>query len=105
MSEIASALLWQTSCEHGHGEVVQLNGHRHMPGCGHDLVHHDDHLDYVGDDGLLHHLLEPDRPVCCDHHAAAVQADQGPLVVSHGMVPTLTRRYFHEICHDILVVS
>jgi len=62
---------------HSSMSVVDTKGHTHQPGCGHDLVEHDDHYDYIGDDGMLHHLLE--NPDCCEHHAA-----RGPLVVSHG---------------------
>jgi Cd2+/Zn2+-exporting ATPase len=58
--------------------VVQLGDHAHSPGCGHDLVAHDGHFDYLGDDGELHHLL--DSPDCCsDHTGRAVTVSHGRL--------------------------
>lgn len=66
--------------------TIELNGHVHGPSCGHALVKHDDHFDYVGDDGELHHLL----PSCCDAHA-----DQnGNVVISHGSTSQLKRYVF-----------
>lgn len=64
--------------------VVQLDGHNHGPECGHQLVQHEDHYDYVGDDGELHHLL---LAGCCEEHA-----DHGPVIISHGSLSQLKRR-------------
>lgn len=38
-------------------------GHEHGPGCGHEVVPHDDHVDYLVD-GRLHH---PHDDHCDDH--------------------------------------
>lgn len=47
------------------GSMTTCNdaGHRHGPGCGHEVVPHGDHVDYLVD-GVLHH---PDGDHC-DHH-------------------------------------
>lgn len=34
------------------------SGHMHGPGCGHPVVVHDQHFDFLSEDGYLHHLLE-----------------------------------------------
>ncbi len=39
------------------------SGHEHGPGCGHELVPHGDHLDYLVD-GRLHHVHDGH----CDDH-------------------------------------
>jgi len=64
--------------------VESLSGHAHSPGCGHELVRHEDHYDYLGDDGMLHHLLED--PDCCPSHAST------GLWISHGRFSGLVHR-------------
>lgn len=76
-------------CDRGHGIVVDLSTHCHGPGCGHEQVAHGDHYDYVGDDGVLHHLLQ--HVDCCEHHAN-VASDHGPVVVSHGLLSNVLHR-------------
>jgi copper chaperone CopZ len=76
-------------CDRGHGSIIDLQNHRHSPSCGHEQVAHGDHYDYVGDDGMLHHLLE--HVDCCEHHAT-VANDHGPVVVSHGRFSNLLHR-------------
>ncbi|KAI8104140.1 hypothetical protein M9435_006666 [Picochlorum sp. BPE23] len=66
-------------------EAVTLNGHRHGPDCGHEMVKHDDHYDFVSDDGELHHRVE--EPVCCEVH----ERSREPLFVSHGLFSTLIK--------------
>jgi len=89
-------------CDRGHGEVLQLGGHTHRPGCGHDMVLHDDHFDYVGDDGLLHHLLDPREPACCDRHAAVLSdrsdetSGHDSVVVSHGFFANRAKALIHR---------
>jgi hypothetical protein len=41
-------------------EEEELGGHVHGQGCGHEAVPHDDHVDYVHDDGH-HHFLKGGR--------------------------------------------
>jgi Cd2+/Zn2+-exporting ATPase len=78
------------------GGIVDIAPHRHGPGCGHPQVAHDDHYDYVGDDGMLHHLLEAD---CCEYHSSAAATDHhsgsgggAPVIVNHGRFSLLHRR-------------
>eukprot|EP00889_Picochlorum_renovo_P004903 jgi/Picre1/31933/NNA_007281.t1 len=66
-------------------EAVTLIGHRHGPDCGHEMVKHDDHYDFVSDDGELHHRVE--EPVCCEVH----ERSREPLFVSHGLFSTLIK--------------
>ena len=55
-------------CEHHDAE------HEHGPGCGHEAVRHEDHVDYVVGD----HLHHPHGDHCHDHGPVeAVQASQG----------------------------
>lgn len=62
-----------------HKETVNLHGHTHEEGCGHKMVKHGDHYDFVNDDGELHHLVED--PCCCDYH----EGGNEPVFVSHGL--------------------
>lgn len=84
------------SCGRGHGDIVNLSGHHHEPGCGHERVLHNGHYDYVGDDGTLHHLLE--HADCCEHHATASDGHR-PVVVSHGRFSKLLH---HIKSHTLL---
>lgn len=60
-------------------QVVELNGHRHGPQCGHDMVEHNGHYDFVSDEGELHHEIK--MPKCCQLH----EKFDEPLFVSHGL--------------------
>lgn len=63
-----------------------MKGHSHGPECGHDLVPHGDHFDYLVDD-RLHHVVESG---CCPSHTS------GGLhtfsIVDHGSVKVRQRR-------------
>jgi hypothetical protein len=65
--------------------TVILDGHQHGPGCGHEVVQHDDHFDYINDNGELHHMIH--EPKCCDVH----ERSREPLFVSHGLFSTLLK--------------
>jgi hypothetical protein len=72
---------------HCESRVVDLSGHKHGPGCGHDVVQHDDHYDFLGDDGELHHEVR--EPNCCQMHEGLDE----PLFVSHGLFSPLLLEY------------
>lgn len=57
--------------------ILDLGDHEHHESCGHNIIKHGDHFDFVGDDGELHHLLE--TPKCCTNH---MRKDK--IWVSHG---------------------
>jgi hypothetical protein len=79
-------------CSQGHGPIIALEGHSHAPGCGHEMIAHEGHLDYIGDDGMLHHVLLA-HPDCCDTHAgAAGNSAGGGLIVSHGVVSKILNK-------------
>jgi hypothetical protein len=50
-------------CSGGHDCSAHESSHRHGPACGHELVPHGDHTDYLVD-GHLHHLCNGH----CDDH-------------------------------------
>jgi hypothetical protein len=56
-------------CDSKHRASGHEEAHRHGPGCGHEVVPHGDHIDYLVD-GRLHH---PHGDHCDDH---------GPLTVT-----------------------
>ncbi|CAM9604447.1 unnamed protein product [Scytosiphon promiscuus] len=68
----------------------RCDGDSHGPQCGHDVIHHDGHLDYVINGRLIH-------PIQADHPAAAAGvsetngdgANGGPLFEDHGSIRTL----------------
>jgi hypothetical protein len=80
-------------------EAVTLIGHRHGPDCGHEMVKHDDHYDFVSDDGELHHRVE--EPVCCEVH----ERSREPLFVSHGLFSTLIKCVHFNIFTSIVYVT
>ena len=53
------------ACTPAHSCSGHAAGHQHGPGCGHEVVPHGDHVDYLVD-GHLHH---PHGSHCDDHGA------------------------------------
>lgn len=56
------------TCTPNHSCGGHSDAHQHGPGCGHEVVPHGDHTDYLVD-GHLHH---PHRDHCDDHGAIAM---------------------------------
>lgn len=71
--------------------VLDLGDHQHSDTCGHALIQHMDHYDYLGDDGELHHLLQ--KPECCSAHRSL----NDDLWISHGQASLRKERFQHDI--------
>jgi hypothetical protein len=51
------------ACTPGHACPAHIKDHKHGPGCGHDIVPHGDHMDFLAE-GHLHHQHDGH----CDDH-------------------------------------
>ncbi|GMH38461.1 hypothetical protein BSKO_06345 [Bryopsis sp. KO-2023] len=69
-------------------QLVQLlDGHVHSDACGHEMVPHGDHVDYLVD-GRLHHVV--DKQSCCQRQCLGFVS--GSTIVDHGEVSVLKQR-------------
>ncbi|KAK9829953.1 hypothetical protein WJX72_008845 [[Myrmecia] bisecta] len=66
--------------------IPRLDSHIHGPDCGHEVVLHDDHYDYlVGEE--LHHVVDD---TCCSR--GCIQGIQEQALVRHGTLSVLRHR-------------
>lgn len=60
-------------CTPAHDCKAHDAAHTHGPGCGHEVIPHGDHVDYLVDD----HLHHPCKGHCDDHGPVIVRAPAG----------------------------
>eukprot|EP00210_Caulerpa_lentillifera_P009390 g8952.t1 len=87
--------------------VDVLEGHVHGPGCGHEMVSHEDHFDYVVG-SRLHHVVDP-QTRCCERRcigevAKSTVVDHGQIDIRH-RASTSTTTLSPQILHTDLHVA
>jgi len=97
-------------------QTHERHDHKHGPGCGHQAIQHENHVDYVHD-GHLHymhndhideHMLEGGTNQCTPNHSCAGHdkahmhgANCGHTLVPHeGHIDYLVSGHLHHPCAD-----